>query len=264
MGERYYGRHEIRSIWSETSPPPPPTESGYVQVPSIAFQIMLHDLTSMRERLSRLETAYDSLSRQIRVRVEELPFDTSNHGMALREMSSTYSFGENCRSASAVDTPSSLDTTLSSYSRPFVGGLPGSDSESRVSQTVVGVPTTTHSGRVMESSFWAFQYNCLEDGEVSGSLGSLRIRRGVAGKTHLLEWATKNGASYYPEFKDSGLQGEATAFACIGYVTVRGSAHITSRVRYGRNKKDAERLVVFDLLHRMFGVPLEKLHSDCF
>lgn len=264
MGERYFGHHEVRSIWSETTPPPPPTESGYVQVPSIAFQIMLHDLTAMRERLSRLETAYDNLSRQIRVRVENLPFGASDYGASLREASSPNSFGEDRRSASAVDTSSSLDITVSGNSRPFLVGLPRSDSESRLSQTVVGVPTTTHSGRVLESSFWAFQYNCLEDGEVSGSLGSLRIRRGVAGKTHLLEWATKNGASYYPEFKDSGLQGEATAFACIGYITVRGSAHITSRVRYGRNKKDAERLVVFDLLHRMFGIPLEKLHSDCF
>jgi len=217
----------------------------------------------MRERLSRLEASNDSLRRETSELREALQECRTDRSLALRAPVSPSMALEDFRAAYEMGLPNSLDITLSGFSRPELDGLPGPHPLSGLSTTVDSISTTTHSGRVMESSFWAFQYASIEDGTVEGSLGALRVRRGVAGKTHLLEWASKNGASYFPEFKNLGFNGETTNFACKGFVTVKGSGHVFSKVCYGRNKKDAERLVIEDLLLKMFGIPLEKQRQLC-
>lgn len=244
MAER--STNEI-GMQAATTNDPAPQEWEYVQVPSITFRVMLHDLTSMRKRISRLEASFNNFVEEVRSGLAPPPT------LVGRE--------EEARS-SKMETKS-MDITFCSSNRPSEVGLSLCPAHRNTTFSAAGVVSPASLSDSGGSSFWNFLPHALATGEDVSSLGPCQIRKGCSAKTHLLDWTAKNGCSYYPVVQDFGRPGAADAFGCTAHVFVQTSGHICSALHVGRSKKEAERLAVFDLLNRMFGIPLARLFRDC-
>jgi hypothetical protein len=246
MGMRMAETNEIGSR-GETTTFPAPCESEYVQVPSITFRVMLHDLTSMRQRISRLEASFNNFVEEVRCGLAPPP------AFVGRE--------EEARTPKMETKP--MDITFCSSNRPSKVGLSFCPTPKNTNFSIAGVVSPASLSDSGGSSLWNFLPHALATGEDVSSLGPCQIRKGCSAKTHLLDWAAKNGCSYYPVFQETGRPGEADAFGCTSHVFVQVGGHVCSSFHVGRNKKEAERLAVFDLLNRMFGIPLDRLFRDC-